>query len=272
LFANVYAWLIIRSGGILSWTIIGDPPCTILHKTHKTELKFRSETFIALFSTKIIKKIKRIFEPLKFFIMAIRPEFILAAIEKTIMLIDYDIHNDVEKQYEFRKQTVLADESLTKDEKLTAIELLNMKFDDDKILYNEGTKRICENCRKKCLATLYCEHCIRSYLKSNFSNWTSENDDIDNLIRNCQMETYAPDCIIEWIPYNELKNIKYLTEGGRSKIYTADWINGCYDEWDSKEKQLKRVGRWNVILKKLENVESANRSWFEEVCLKGYFL
>ncbi|GBC41408.2 kinase-like domain-containing protein [Rhizophagus irregularis DAOM 181602=DAOM 197198] len=43
--------------------------------------------------------------------------------------------------------------------------------------------------------------------------------------------------LIEWIPYNNLQNIKYLTEGGCSKIYTANWI---------------------------ENVESANRSWFDE--------
>ena len=38
---------------------------------------------------------------------------------------------------------------------------------------------------------------------------------------------------------------------------------------DSKNQQLKRIvefGVQHVILKKLENVENANRSWFEEVC------
>ncbi|GBC48467.2 kinase-like domain-containing protein [Rhizophagus irregularis DAOM 181602=DAOM 197198] len=44
----------------------------------------------------------------------------------------------------------------------------------------------------------------------------------------------------------------------------ADWINGGYDEWNSKEKQLERKGRHKVILKRLESIESANRSWFEE--------
>ena len=79
------------------------------------------------------------------------------------------------------------------------------------------------------------------------------------------MKTIAPDRIVEWIPYNNFQNVKYLTKGGCSEIYTADWIDGRYDEWDSKEKQLKRFGGQYVILKKLENVESANRSWFEEV-------
>ena len=32
-----------------------------------------------------------------------------------------------------------------------------------------------------------------------------------------------------------LQNIKYLAKGGCSEIYTADWIDGCYEEWDSKE-------------------------------------
>ncbi|PKC02511.1 hypothetical protein RhiirA5_425127 [Rhizophagus irregularis] len=53
-------------------------------------------------------------------------------------------------------------------------------------------------------------------------------------------ESLSPAMIVEWIPYNYLKNINYLTKGGFSKIYTADWINGIYSEWDSKEQQLKR--------------------------------
>ncbi|GBC07523.1 hypothetical protein RclHR1_07500008 [Rhizophagus clarus] len=124
-----------------------------------------------------------------------------------------------------------------------AIRLLTKNYDRDKVMDNDGTRRICEKCNQECLATLYCEYCVRNYLKDNFSNWTSGNDDIDNLIQKC----------------------------GFSEIYTADWINGCYEEWDSENQQLKRIERpglqnivVKVVLKKLENVESANRNWFEE--------
>ena len=79
------------------------------------------------------------------------------------------------------------------------------------------------------------------------------------------METMTPNKIIEWIPYNNLQNIKYLTKGGCSEIYTADWIDGSYDKWGNQKQQLKRFGLQKVILKKLENVESVNRSWFDEV-------
>ena len=195
----------------------------------------------------------------------IRYELIHAVKNRAQNLTDTSIHNNIHKQYEFQKQTVLADESLTNDEKTKAIRLLTRDYDRNKIIDNEGTKRICENCNQECFATLYCEYCVRNYLKANFSNWTSGNVDIDNLIQKCQLETLMPEVVVEWIPYNNLQNIKYLTKGGCSEIYTADWIDGRYHEWDSKYQQLKRFGELKVILKKLENVE-ADQRWFEEVC------
>jgi hypothetical protein len=84
------------------------------------------------------------------------------------------------------------------------------------------------------------------------------------------METLTPSKVVEWIPCSNLKNMKYLTKGGFSEIYTADWIDGCYDEWDSEKQQLIRDGTFEVILKSLENVESANQNWFEEVCIIVY--
>ncbi|EXX62303.1 polo kinase CDC5 [Rhizophagus irregularis DAOM 197198w] len=187
-----------------------------------------------------------------------------AALNRAKALIDFNICNDIHKQFEFVRQTLLADNSLTENEKYEAIIIYTKCYDSYKVMYNSGTKRTCDNCNQECLATLYCELCIRNYLKAKFSNWTSENVNIDNLIKECQMETLKPNRIVEWIPYNNLKNIKYLTKGGFSEIYTADWIDGYYIEWDSKERQLKRFGRHQVILKKLENVENANQSWLEE--------
>jgi hypothetical protein len=189
-----------------------------------------------------------------------------SAIRRAYMLIDYNIHDNFHKQHKFIEQAILADNSLTEEEKTKAIILNSKDYDRDKICFNSGTRRICENCDQECLATLYCEYCVRNYLKVNFSNWSSENNDIDNLIKNCQMETLHPQTIVEWIPYNNLRNVKYLTKGGFSEIYTATWIGGRYNEWDTKKQQLIRFGNLQVILKELGSVESANRNWFEEVC------
>ncbi|GES90143.1 kinase-like domain-containing protein [Rhizophagus clarus] len=113
-----------------------------------------------------------------------------------------NIYDNINKDHEFKKQTIFADKSLTKDEKSEVIKFLNEDYDYNKVLFNQGKRRICENCQQECLATLYCEY--------------------------------------------------------------SDWIGGYYYEWDSKDKQLNRFGTCKVILKKLKNVESANRSWFDE--------
>ncbi|RGB26012.1 kinase-like domain-containing protein [Rhizophagus diaphanus] len=174
----------------------------------------------------------------------LRYELINTIKNRTIMLTDNRIHIDIHKRFEFQRQTVLADKIFTNEEKTEAIRILTEEYDRNKIIVNSGTKRICENCNKECLATLFCEYCVRNYLKENFSNWTSGNHDIDDLIQKCQMETLMP--------------------SGFSEIYTANWINGRYEEWVSEKKQLERLGNIKIILKRLENVESANQSWFEE--------
>ena len=178
---------------------------------------------------------------------AIREELIYATIHKANLLTDTNVHNNIHKQHKCRVQTVLANKSLTKDEKTEAVRLLTKHYDRYKIIYNEGSKRTCENCKQECLATLYCEICVQNYLITKFSSWTSGNSDVDNLIQNCQMESFVPNMIIEWIPYNNLQNIKYLTKGGCSEIYTADWIDGCYFEWDSEEQQLTRKSIFKFI-------------------------
>src|SRR3984957_7050591 len=149
----------------------------------------------------------------------IRRELVAATLHRSFRLTNTGIHDDIHKQFEFRQQTILADNSLTKDEKTEKRRLLTKSYDLNKVLDNEKTKRICENCNQECLSTLYCEYCVRNYLKENFLNWTSGNDDIDDLIQKCQMETIRPNVVIEWIPYDDLQNIKYLTKGGCSEIY-----------------------------------------------------
>ena len=173
----------------------------------------------------------------------IRYELINTTRRRANRLMDYKIYNDIHKQFEFKRKTILNDKSLTNDEKIEAVKEITKSYDRNKIINNSGTRRICENCNQECLATLYCEYCIQNYLKENFSNWTSGNDDIDNLIQKCQIETYDPIKIFEWIPYNNFKSIKYLTKGGCSEIYIAKWVTGRYEEWDSKKKKIKKA--WN---------------------------
>lgn len=184
------------------------------------------------------------------------------AIRRANEFMDWETYNDLTKRHEFRKRMILNDKFLTKENKTIVMKTFNRLYDHDKVLHNKGIKRSCEHCQENCLATNYCEHCIRNYLKINFSNWTSENEEIDKLIQKYQMESLTPNRIVEWIPYNNLQNIRYLTEGGFSEIYLATWINGFYNEWDVEKQQIVRSGTCTVILKKLDNI---NGNWSEEV-------
>ncbi|GBC31525.2 kinase-like domain-containing protein [Rhizophagus irregularis DAOM 181602=DAOM 197198] len=192
-------------------------------------------------------------------------EKVFAAFSRAYTLTDYTINNTLKKRYEFRKTTIYEDETLNDNEKNEAIRILSKRYEYDKIIYNEGERRTCENCQNECLAILYCEYCIRNYLKTKFNDWTSGNVDIDHLIQQCQLESIGPNKIIEWVPYNKLLSIEYLTKGGFSEIYSAYWEDGHYNEWNSEKQQLERYGKEKVIVKRLENVKNANRSWFEEL-------
>ena len=113
---------------------------------------------------------------------SIRRKLINATLHKVIQTID---STDIDKRYELSKETLLADKSLTNDEKSKSIRILTKRYDRTKLVCNKGKKRVCENCKQECLATSFCELCVRNHLKANFSNWTSGNNEIDNLIQKC---------------------------------------------------------------------------------------
>ncbi|GES84225.1 kinase-like domain-containing protein [Rhizophagus clarus] len=123
----------------------------------------------------------------------IQQELIFDTINEIHKSLEYNsIHKNFNVQHEFRKKMIIANESLTKNEKSEIITLLNKNHDYYKIIYNEA-------------------------------------------------------------------------EG----IYSAEWVNG-YETWNSKKQQLESSRSKRVILKRLRNVENANKSWFEET--KSYFI
>src|SRR2546430_1892633 len=100
--------------------------------------------------------------------IADRKKYISNLYEGLRLLANYsDTHIDIDEQYEISKQNILAADNLAEDEKSELMHLLNNDYDKYKIRYNIGKKRTCEICKNECLATLYCEHCIRNYLKAN---------------------------------------------------------------------------------------------------------
>ena len=61
----------------------------------------------------------------------------------------------------------------------------------------------------------WCKPCQIDNLKENFTNWTSGNEKIDELIQEMQLKINSKwDIVFEWIPYNQFSNIKEIGKGG----------------------------------------------------------
>ncbi|GES83220.1 kinase-like domain-containing protein [Rhizophagus clarus] len=95
--------------------------------------------------------------------------------------------------------------------------------------------------------------CLK-YLKSNSTNWTSGNEEIDNFIQEMQLKIgyHDDDIIFEWIPYNQFYDIKEVSKNGFITIYSVIWRDGPL-YWDKQNNKYTRVPNKNVALKRLHN-------------------
>ncbi|CAB4408577.1 unnamed protein product [Rhizophagus irregularis] len=86
-----------------------------------------------------------------------------------------------------------------------------------------------KNCDGKYMSgysNVWCKECEINDLKLNFKNWTSGNDEIDDLIQKIQLETdYSEDIMFEWIPFIQFIDVKTIEENDATKIYSAIWKN-----------------------------------------------
>ena len=119
---------------------------------------------------------------------------------------------------------------------------------------------ICEKCHQVCYAI---------HFQQNFAIWTSGNNDIDKFIQDAQLlmhNRYDIKYAIEWIPYDRFHNIKYIAKGGFGKVYSANWIDGCVDEWDYENQNWRRKDQnMYVALKSLNNSKNITIEFINEV-------
>ncbi|PKC59868.1 hypothetical protein RhiirA1_468827 [Rhizophagus irregularis] len=114
-------------------------------------------------------------------------------------------------------------------------------------------KKYCIKCSKVYtnVDKKWCKQCSINYLRKNFTNWTSENEKINNFIQGKQIEiNYSWNNVFEWIPYNQFTNIKETNEDSLS----ATWIDGPL-YWETWNKEYIRRSNVEVILKYSHNIQ-----------------
>ena len=70
---------------------------------------------------------------------------------------------------------------------------------------------------------------------------------------------------MEWIPFDQFENVKYLTKGGFGSIYTATWLRGRIFDYDENKKEFTYHGLQVVVLKVLDDSNEPGKNFFDEV-------
>src|SRR5437764_14626902 len=86
----------------------------------------------------------------------------------------------------------------------------------------------------------WCQSCNSKHFQNDFNKWTSGNKEIDEFIQNCQLNATRFEEVLEWIPYEKFKNIKYLAKGGFGTVHKAKWIDGVIEDWDISQNKWDR--------------------------------
>src|SRR6266511_409570 len=82
----------------------------------------------------------------------------------------------------------------------------------------------CSNCNQPNTFYEWCQSCNAKRFQQEFSQWTSGSLHIDEFIQEAQIKARSSNEVIEWIPYDRLRDIQFLARGGFSVIYKAIWL------------------------------------------------
>ncbi|UZO10066.1 uncharacterized protein OCT59_001664 [Rhizophagus irregularis] len=73
---------------------------------------------------------------------------------------------------------------------------------------------ICGECNEPGTGFEWCQSCNAKRFRDNFKNWTSGNKDIDKFIQQSQLNAVHYSKYLEWIPFENVNDITYITRGG----------------------------------------------------------
>ncbi|EXX57482.1 kinase-like domain-containing protein [Rhizophagus irregularis DAOM 181602=DAOM 197198] len=142
---------------------------------------------------------------------------------------------------------------------------------DDRVIYIEDLEKreeiygTCWECKEPGTGELWCQSCNAKRFKENFKNWTSGNKDIDEFIQDSQLNAVSSKKCLEWITYEDLQDITYITRGGFGKVYSATWTKGFIIYWDIDNQEYYRSENVKVALKSLDDSFDTNLDLLNEI-------
>src|ERR1051325_1436419 len=144
--------------------------------------------------------------------------------------------------------------------------------EDSSIKFIPKENKDCPECGKPRISFGWCKECETNSTKENFRYWTSENIEIDELIRHTQLSASQACEYLEWIPFERFDFVKYIGSGGFSSVYSAIWMEGPRRTWDDAAQEWTRTGPTKIALKRLDNSLNISSSYVTQVVFQVYML
>ncbi|CAG8463456.1 3773_t:CDS:2 [Acaulospora morrowiae] len=137
----------------------------------------------------------------------------------------------------------------------------------------EKLVELCPSCNKKWMSPRWCRGCYSNRFKSERSNWTSGNSDIDEFIYKTQITAEFPEQVLEWIPETRLSELNQIGRGGYGTVFKSYSKVGRIRKWNPKANKWDRDEPMWVALKYITEEENSITEFLKEVnalheCLK----
>ena len=140
----------------------------------------------------------------------------------------------------------------------------------DELIPNEELRErykmhgLCGECSQPNAGDYWCQSCNSKHFQQDFNKWTSGNKEIDEFIQKFQLNATCKEEVLEWIPYEKFRDIKYLTKGGFGTVHRAFWIDGHIEYWDIDQNKWDRYNV-NIVLKFLNDSQNLTTDFLQEV-------
>lgn len=152
----------------------------------------------------------------------------------------------------------------------SAVEVQAVASNSDISFYDriKSTSNRCAICNMECTTLFYCQPCNARKFQSRFKDWTSGIEKLDEFIQKSQVEAKKHSEIIEFIPYENFRDVRYEIDGGFGCLYSATWKPGpieTFMEWNGQQKDWKRKKSELVALKRFKISQTVSDEFIKAV-------
>src|SRR3954452_8589310 len=127
----------------------------------------------------------------------------------------------------------------------------------------------CPACGGKMTSSNWCPPCHSKLLLEENKDWTSGDADLDNVIKKTIVDAKRSYDYLEWIPFENFKDIVKIGQGGFATAYKATRIKCLTGHfvWDEKKHKYVRnsAKEYRVVLKAFHNNPDIVKTFLNEV-------